>query len=208
MRSILAAAIVALLLSGSAFAQEYRAGVHYRVLDKPQRTQTEDRIEVREFFSYACPHCYSFFPHVRDMENRMGDDVEIVHNPVIFNQNWVPLARAYMTADALGVVDQVHGAIFVAYHDERKRLGTEDEFAALFAAQGVDEKAFREAWNSFAVDTGMRRADRAARDFGVASTPTMAVNGKYVIDVRTSGGQENMIRIIEHLVEKERQAAQ
>lgn len=211
MRHVFAAAVIAatfLLGTVSVSAQEFQAGEDYRVLDNPQRTQAGERIELREFFSYACPHCYSFMPRVQDLMARMDDDVELVHNPVVFNSAWAPLARAYLTAEALDVVDQVHGAIFAAYHQERKRLRDEDEIAAVFTDQGVDEQAFRNAWNSFAVDTGMRRAERTAQNYGISSTPTMVVNGKYVVDVRMAGGQDNMIRIIEHLVERERQAEQ
>lgn len=202
------AAVIALLLTTAAFAQQFQSGVHYRVLDTPQRTATEDRIEVREFFSYACPHCYSFFPRVRELKRSLGDDVRFVHNPVVFNPGWEPLARAYMTADALDVVDKMHGAIFVAYHEEGQRLRDEDAAARVFVEQGVDEQAFREAWNSFSVDTGMRRADRTGRAYGVMSTPSIGVNGKYLVDVRMAGGQDNMVRIVKHLVELERQADQ
>ncbi len=206
MARLFAAVLVAFLFSGSALAETFREGSDYRKLDNPVRTETGDRIEVREFFSYACPHCYTFKPRMSRLQQALGDDVRVLHTPVVFSAAWEPLARAYYVAEDLEVTDTVHGAIFVAYHDEGKRLDSRDGLSAVFEQQGVDREAFEAAWDSFAVDTAMRRADNSARRHQVESTPSVAVNGRYLVDARRAGGHENMIRIIEHLVEKERQA--
>jgi protein dithiol oxidoreductase (disulfide-forming) len=38
------------------------AGHDYVVLSTPQRQDVNGKIEVMEFFSWACPHCYEFYP--------------------------------------------------------------------------------------------------------------------------------------------------
>jgi thiol-disulfide isomerase/thioredoxin len=38
------------------------AGHDYVVLDAPQRQEVKGRIEVIEYFSWGCPHCYEFYP--------------------------------------------------------------------------------------------------------------------------------------------------
>ena len=38
------------------------AGHDYMVLGVPQRQETNGKIEVIEFFSWGCPHCYEFYP--------------------------------------------------------------------------------------------------------------------------------------------------
>lgn len=193
-----------LLAPALGLAQSFEAGRDYQVLDEPVSTEVDgDKVEVREFFSYACPHCNSFHPRISSLMESLGDKAELVHNPVVFNASWEPVARAYHATHSLGVVDETHGAIFHAIHDDNQRLDSAEDIADVVAEQGVDEETFLDAWDSFSVDSAMRRAERIAREYGVRSTPTVGVAGKYVLDVRAAGGQDRMIDIIRYLVEQE-----
>lgn len=198
-----------LMVPALVMGQSFEAGNHYQVLDEPLPTSVDDgKVEVREFFSYACPHCYTFNPRIQSLMGDLGDKAQLVHTPVVFNRSWEPLARAYYISRALDVTDETHGAVFNALHQENRRIGGVDEVATVMAEQGVDEDAVRDAWDSFAVDSAMRQGDRIASAYGVRSTPTVAVAGKYVIDVRDAGGQERMIQVIRYLVEKEHEEIQ
>lgn len=199
---------VLLLAGGAVHAQEFEEDTHYRVLERPQSTMDDERIEVREFFSYACPYCHQFYPIMQDYIRNAPDDVMLVHHPVVFRDDWEVLARAYFVADELDVVDEVHGPIFVAYHEENQRLGSLEDAQELFTRYAdVEADDVADAWESFGVETSLRRYDRAAQAYGVSGTPAVAVNGKYYTDGRLAGSFDNMVRIIEYLVEQERQAA-
>lgn len=198
-----------LLVPALVMGQSFEAGNHYQVLDEPLPTSVDDdKVEVREFFSYACPHCHTFNPRIQSLMTDLDDKAELVHTPVVFNSSWEPLARAYYTSRALGVTGDTHEAVFNALHQDNRRLGGVDDIAAVMAEQGVDEEAVHDAWESFAVDSAMRQGERIASAYGVRSTPTVAVAGKYLIDVRDAGGQERMIDVIRYLVEKEHEEAQ
>ena len=200
---------VLLVTPAAGMAQSFQAGQDYQVLDEPVSTSVDDgKVEVREFFSYACPHCNTFKPRMDSLMDEIGDRAELVYNPVVFNQSWEPLARAYHAANALDKVDETHGAIFQAIHGDNRRIGDADAIADVMAEQGVDEEAFHDAWDSFSVDSAMRRAERSARAHQVRATPPVGVAGKYVVDVRNAGGQERMIEIIRYLVDKEYDDAQ
>ncbi|WP_290649992.1 thiol:disulfide interchange protein DsbA/DsbL [Aquisalimonas sp.] len=205
LRSFLAALLLA---PAVALGQSFQAGQDYQVLDEPQATEVEDRVEVREFFSYACPHCHTFKPLIQSLMDDLGDKAQLVHTPVVFAQGWEPLAKAYFTAESLGAVSDTHGALFHAVHIDNRQLGNADAIAEVMAEQGIAEEDFHDAWNSFSVDADMRRGERIARAYGVRSTPTVAVAGRYVVDVRAAGGQERMVEIIRFLVEKEYEDAQ
>ena len=93
-----AAALVVLMLglAFSASAAEFRAGTDYRVLERPQPTAAEGRVQVTEFFSYGCPHCFSFMPLMERWSERAGANVEIRRIPVTFGrEQWRHLAKAY-----------------------------------------------------------------------------------------------------------------
>lgn len=195
-----------LLVSAGALAETFVEGRDYRALSSEARTDTGDRIEVREFFSYACPGCNAFYPLVARWSASLDDDVELVHSPVVFRPAWENLARAYHVADLLDVTGDIHGALFVAYHEEGERFESREAVERVFAEQGVDADAVRDNWDSFSTDRAMRASDRAARDHGVQRTPSMGVNGRYYIDTELAGDFDRMLRVVDYLVEKERQA--
>jgi thiol:disulfide interchange protein DsbA len=115
-------------------------------------------------------------------------------------------ARAFYTAQALGVLDKVHGSMFAAMNVERKRLGSPDEIAELFVAQGVSRADFDKAFKSFGVDSLVKQANARARGARITGTPELMVAGKYRINTRKAGSQAEMLKIAEFLVEKERAA--
>ncbi len=47
-------------------------GEHYTLLEKPRRIRGE-KIEVMEFFSYGCIHCYNFDPDLTDWVEANSD---------------------------------------------------------------------------------------------------------------------------------------
>ncbi len=208
MKKVFGGILVSLLLAGTAAAQSFEEGQDYRKLSSETRTATGDRIEVREFFSYACPGCNAFYPLVNQWSETLDDDVELVHSPVVFRSSWENLARAYHVANALDVTDVMHGAIFNAFHNENQRLETMDSLVAVFEEQGVDTDAVRAEWNGFSVDGALRSVERSASRHGVQRTPSMGVNGRYYTDPELAGDFDRMLRVVDYLVEKERQAAQ
>ncbi len=185
---------------------QYEEGVHYSLLDAPIRTANPGKIEVTEFFWYGCGHCYNFEPTVGQWKKTLAEDVAFVGSPAMWNKPMELHARAFYTAEVLGVLDRMHPVLFQAMHVDRKRLGSESEIADLFASNGVAREDFSKAFNSFGVGSMVRQADARARAAKITGTPEMMVNGKYRIDARKAGSQANMLKIADYLIEKERAA--
>ena len=157
---------------------------------------TPDKIEVVEFFSYTCPHCYDLDPTVRDWLQRKPENVTFTRIAVAFSANWEPSARAYYAAEALGVADKMHQPLFDAIHRDKRMLGNEDELAAFFAEQGVNQDAFRKAYQSFQTETQFRRGNQLAQRYGVRGVPTVIVGGQY--DVRSP----RIFEVVDFLIAK------
>ena len=102
---------------------------------------------------YGCPHCFSFEPFIDKWLPNKPAYVEFVRIPALFNRPARIHARAYYTAETLGILDQTHMAFFRELHVNRKSMTSEDELADFFARFGVDGEKFRSTYNSFAVDT-------------------------------------------------------
>ena len=175
----------------------------YEELSRPQPTQNPDKVEVIEFFWYGCPHCYSFEPALSEWLKNKPENVEFIRIPAVFSKLWGKHAKAYYTAEALGVVDKVHADFFDAIQNKRQKLTSEDELADFFAAHGVDKQAFHEAYNSFLVDAKLRQAQAMAPRYGVTGVPAIIVNGKYKVTASLAKSQDNMINVMNELIKKE-----
>jgi len=201
--------VVMLCASVTAAAQNDQAwqeGTHYDVITPVIRTANPDKIEVAEFFWYGCGHCYTFEPLIGQWKKTLAEDVDFRGSPAIWNKQMELHARAYYAAEVLGVLETINLVVFQAMNVDRKRLGSEEEIAKLFAAHGVDEAEFSKAFNSFGVSSQIRQAEARARAAKITGTPEMMVNGKYRISTRKAGNQANMLKIADFLVAKERAA--
>lgn len=188
----------------SVAVEKYQAGKHYQVLAAPVRTANPDKVEVNEVFWYGCPHCYHFEALLEPWAKNLPADVDYQQTPAIWRPAMEVHARAYYTAKQLGVLSAMHKIIFKAMQEEKKGLVNENEVVALFAAHGTPEADARKAYDSFSVQSQTRQADARARSYGVEGTPEMVVNGKYRISTEMAGSQENMLKVADFLIEKER----
>ncbi|KZX58154.1 disulfide bond formation protein DsbA [Halioglobus sp. HI00S01] len=191
-----------------ACAQEnWEEGKHYTLIEPAIRTATPGKIEVAEFFWYGCGHCYTFEPMIGQWKKTMADDVGFRGIPAQWGGSMELHAKAYYTAEALGVGETMHPMIFQAMNVDRKRLASEAEIADLFVANGVSADDFNKAFSSFGINSQVRQAASTARGAKVSGTPSMMVAGKYLISARTAGSNANMLKVVDYLVEKERAAS-
>lgn len=198
--------LVLMLFAPLAFGA-WKEGVNYEKLAAPQPTDNADKIEVRELFWYACPHCYRLEPALHEWLKDKPADVEFVRMPAILGPNWELLARAYYTAEILGVLDKVHEPIFERLHKERKRIRTPEDVRAIFVKQGISANDFDKAFKSFAVVMKTNRSKRVREMYGITGVPTLIINGKYRTNATMAGGNKQMFEVIDYLVEQERKAA-
>lgn len=185
-------------------AEPWVAGEHYRVLDNPVRTVSDNGVEVAEVFWYGCPHCYNFKPLAEAWEENAPDYVNYVKLPAALGRSWEPHAYAFYALEAMGELDKVHDALFDALAGERRPLNTPEALADFVAGYGVDAEKFLENYNSFGVRAKVQQAQAKIRGARITGTPTMLVDGKYVVTASMAGSYENTLKVVEYLVEKER----
>ncbi len=203
-----ALALLALALPVIGFAQaapeRFVAGTHYHLLAQPQATNSGDKIEVLELFSYACPHCAEFQPYVNAWKKRMSKDVAFVLMPVAWNVQWENCARAYYAAEALGIAEQNHDGLFSAIHGDRKPLfNSLEELAGWYGEHGAKKQEFLEIANSFAINTKINRVKQLVPKYAIDGTPSIVVAGKYRIDVSQVTPMDQMFQVADFLVAKE-----
>ncbi len=199
-------AVLSCMLVAPAFAQVQ--GQDYQLLTPPQPAADPGKVEVIEFFSYGCPHCYALQPHVVKWAAQLPANVAFVRVPVSFGRReWGQLSRAYYALEATGDLARLDDALFEGIHKEQRPLFDEGSLAAWAAEHGVDAGKFRAAFQSPGVSAQAMRAEQLSREYKVNSVPRLFVDGKYVVLGKT---HEEMLKIARQLVDKsaaERQTA-
>jgi len=172
-------AVLALLCTTFAHA-EVLAGRDYHLLNPPQPTASGKKVEVLEFFFYGCSHCYHLHPLISAWEKKMPKDVDFQYVPTIFNEGWEPMAHTYYALQAMGKSKEMHDALFQAWN-ENVDLSDEAKISEFLAKHGVDTARFDADYNSFTVQSKIMRSNQLVQNYGVRGTPTIAVDGKYII---------------------------
>ena len=201
-------------------ATAWKAGEHYFVLQPAQPTTLDNnKVEVTEVFSYGCPACNAFYPFAEKLKASLPPNAQLVFLPASFipAEDWPMFQRAYCTAQALGVADKTHKAMFDAVWKTgelatidpstqriKKKLPTIEDAAKFYnRVAGVSVEKFLATAKSFSVDVATKRADQLIKAYRADSTPTIVVNGKYRLTVQSAGGTDQLIELVKWLVAKE-----
>lgn len=181
--------MIALILSASAFAIPLEEGVHYEVIDK--KSSGTAKPEIKEFFSYYCPHCLSFEPLAERLKSGAEKgNYKFVKSHVDFLRAAGPeiqfmLTKALVTADTLKV-PAASTAIFNQIHKHRVPFTQEKDIRDLFVLNGVDGAKFDKVFNSFAVTASAKKMKKDQEELSrkrvLTGVPTFIVNGKYKIN--------------------------
>jgi thiol:disulfide interchange protein DsbA len=222
MRRNLLSALTLILIGGGAAASSanWSQGTNYFLIQPAQpKTVADNKVEVTEVFSYACPACNRFYPTIEKLRAALPANAVMTFVPAAFNtsEDWPMFQRAYYAAQALGIDKKTHDAVFDAvwktgelavidYSTQRiKSPAPTIEDAARWYAKtaGIKADMFVSAANSFGVDTKTRQADQFIRAAQVDQTPTMIVNGKYRVTVQSAGSEDKLVELLLWLVQQE-----
>jgi len=184
---------------------KWEEGKHYILLNSSQPTSASGKIEVVEVFSYACSHCAHFQPYADQLKASLPKEAVFTYMPAIFNPSWEQFARAFYTAQSLGVLEKSHQAFFDAIHRDRKPFQSAEDIAAFYEAYGIKSDAFLSTAQSMVVQGQISKSMEMTRNYQIEGTPTLVVNGKYRIsaDPEKGVGYSEMAEIANYLVKKE-----
>jgi len=162
----------------------FQEGKDFVRLAKPVPSSSPmGQVEVVEFFSYSCIHCYHFEPVFNTWIQKKPAHVTVRRMHVAFSQDFVPLQRLYFTLEAMGLVDTLHEKVFKAIHVERLALTTPPTILAWVEKQGVNRDQFNTIFNGAAVKQG-EKAMGLQDAYQVEATPALGVGGRFYV-----GGQ-------------------
>ena len=197
---------VSLSIAGRASAQGAAPaeGAQFTRVEPSVAPQIAGKLEVLEFFSYACPHCSAFEPMLQAWAAKLPADVAFQRVPVPFLANSENFQRTYYALQTLGQVEAVQRKVFAAVHVERARLDKPADIAALMAKNGIDSAKFLDVFNSFSVANSVSKAKKLYAAYRIDGVPALAVQGRYLTSPSQAGGSENALAVADYLLQRAR----
>ncbi len=163
------------------------------------------RIEVIEFFYYGCRWCNEFQPILEEWLKRKPADVDFRYQPAIRNTRWLVLTKAFFALQALGELPRLHSQVYRAYHREDINLEDQAVLTGWALKQGIQLKPFEQLMDADATMAKVQRAREDTYAYGVDSTPSVVVDGRYLTSSGMAGGTARLMQVVDDLVAYARQ---
>jgi thiol:disulfide interchange protein DsbA len=175
--------LTSVLLSGVAVASpdNPQPGKEYISIGNPQPAVAQpNKVELIEFFMYHCPACNAFEPSLNSWLKGRDATVSFrrVHIPHAAVND--PEAHLFLTLEAMQLEGAMHEKVMHTWHVERHRLASDADNTDWAANNGIDRQKFRGVYDSFSVNAKLRNLSRYVGNYGVDSTPTLVIDGRYL----------------------------
>ena len=184
------------------------AGKDYKVLDKvyiPSEKVKPGTVTVKEFFSYGCPWCFKLEYYANKWKKDLPKHIEFYKVPVVFEPEWTLYAKAYYTADILGIENKLSPALFSEIQINKKPLDTVKSMTQFFIDNGVAEKVAKSAFSSSpTIDAKVAEGIEQMQKLQVNAVPSFVINNHYKVDIAMAeGDSDKLFRVIGFLTAKE-----
>lgn len=187
-----------------AAAQQVKRDVDYRVIPQ-QPVESGERIEVIDFFFYACTYCNDLLPHLERWQKRNSAEVVFRHVPVVRHDSWAPLAKTYYTLEAMGEAERLHSMVYRSYHIEELSMSQDKVIAEWAEKHGLDREKFMTIYRSDEIRQKVERTRKMTMDYDIQGTPSIVVDGRYLTSTSMTPSIPQVIPVLDGLVRLARQ---
>lgn len=200
MRRLFVAALLGAFLWHAPVRADLMEGVDYESIP-PHPTPPGGKIQVIEFFYYGCGSCNRFEPMLAQWLAREPADVEFIRMPALRRAAWIPLTRLYLALEETGALPRLHSEVYHAVHEEQRNLTSMEEILDWAASKGLDRARFEHTLASDAVAIKTQRAHDTTIEYGIRSTPSLVVDGRYLTTGGMLGSVERLVPVLNQLLD-------
>ncbi len=209
---LFALTLCGLVASGAAAAKDVpTSGGEYLTLKTPQNTDAGKKVEVTEFFSYACPHCNLFEPVLAAWVKKNQDKIVFKRVHLALSGGDVALQRLYVTLEALGIAEQNHQKVFDAVHVQKQRIINDEAVFDWAEKAGLDRAQLTTTYRSFGIEARVKRSQAMTQNYEIRHWPMVAVDGRFMTSPYQAGstsepqlgevaGQQAALKVMDYLV--------
>lgn len=156
----------------------WQEGTHYEVIAE----KASAKPQVREVFSFWCPHCFTFEPVVEQIKQKLPAGMSFSKAHVNFmggvsRDTQDDATKAMLAAKAMKADKTFNAALFSAIHRDRKTITGMADIKQIFAAAGGDAEKLEKMTKSFGIKGQVSKNNQYTR--GIPRVPAFIVNDKY-----------------------------
>lgn len=161
-------------------------------------------VEVIEFMSFYCDHCYEFEKSIPAIKGNFPKKVDLRIIPIHWGQGSPKPAEAYFLAVDAGKGEAMKKALFRAQFVGKKDIGSIQVLDSIAAEIGMGFD-FGRKLRSGVKSKEAENALRLAQAYGVEETPTLIIAGNiattpHATDHNMAAFKENVITIIRSIL--------
>ncbi|QJC29673.1 thioredoxin domain-containing protein [Enterobacteriaceae endosymbiont of Plateumaris pusilla] len=167
--------------------------IHYKLIKQSQNIKLipDSKIQITEFFSFLCPHCYDFYNMIHKtnfLNKKFLKNLKIkkYHINNIGNKELSELATYnWSIAIALHVESKVLLPIFEGLQKSHKIYDYFTMRKIFIKSANIDKNIYDAAWNSFIVKALNVKQQELSKTWNITSVPFIIVNNNYHIILDT-----------------------
>lgn len=181
-----------------ALSQSFEEGKHYTVLEQSNSVSEPLKNDVVEYFSFSCPGCFALEPSIMALVNQQPSlNVRRVHMP-FGGRNAKFSQKAFVLMELLNA--QKHkDAIFTRIHVQRDLFDSDADIIGFFQNLGYERELLTQTMGSFTADTLIRKMNKEGSKKKIKSVPTIVVNGKYMVNIRSLRSSNQLPALVNYL---------
>ena len=182
---------------------QFEENKHYVVLETAKTAEPT----VTEFFSLFCGHCFQFEGLISDFKKALpsGTNFEKSHVTYLPKDNETVgegIVRAFVAMEKLGKREELSKAFFIKIHMEQKDIASLDDIKKVFTDNGVSEADYDKVFNDPAVVQEASVMSKIWLKKGIASVPTLVINGKYRLNMGSVKSLDELNALVSFLLKK------
>ncbi len=161
-------------------------------------------VEVLEFISFYCNHCYQFEKAIPVIKGNFPKKIKWKIVPIYWGAGSQKPGEAYFLARDVGLGEEMKRALFRANFIERKDIGNIEVLESIAAEIGMGFDFSRKLRTGEKAEEAARALEMV-RTYGVEETPTLVIAGNIMTNSHATGHgleafRDNVITIIKSIL--------
>lgn len=162
----------------------------------------KNQVQVLQFFSYNCRHCYRLEKHLNYWLAGLPGEVKLVRVPVQFTPEDKTLATVYYVNRVHKLDSFAHSYLYQGVLKAAANNKKLDPFNFMQLISGVELNELRRTATGFIVRSELLGAMQLTKQYHIEAVPSFVVNGKYYTDPSLTGSYRRLLLVLNELVKK------
>ena len=182
-------------------AGEPHLGTDYTVIESAAAVDKSSKVQVTEFFSYQCPHCFAFAKPLHEWTMKLPADVQFERKAVsLGHQSWVDVARTYYALQEMGNLESLDAAIFNAIHQQGVKLNEIAYIMGWLKQQKVTLEQFDVVYRSAKVREALAAGEQQSVRYKIPGIPAMVIDGKYLVSIASNKPFDQQLATLDKVI--------